>query len=101
MLYNSFTLYNLLSGHKKNLYDFRLSVIESLLPDINNIPTNFHNISKVHVIQPCPRKGKSMRRRCKVCWETEKKVKTPPYYCPDCDEQPGLCIVNCFKLYHK
>ncbi|CAG5035422.1 unnamed protein product [Parnassius apollo] len=106
MMYNSFTLSNLFSGKKLSYYEFRQSVIENLLPEAKVQKTGEVSeegviLNIVHIIQPCPRKGKSMRRRCKYCWEVNKIRKDTPFYCPNCPQQPGFCIVDCFRLYHK
>lgn len=105
IMYNSFTLSNLYSGKKLSYYEFRQSIIENLLPEkVQNLEGSSVEeivLSTVHVIQPCPRKEKSMRRRCKYCWEVNKIRKDTPFFCPNCSQQPGFCIVDCFGLYHK
>ncbi|XP_069684345.1 uncharacterized protein [Periplaneta americana] len=45
-------------------------------------------------------KGKTMRKRCKVCYENGRR-KESTFYCPDCLGQPGLCVDPCFGIYHK
>lgn len=103
MLLTSFYLYK--EGHnsnKKNLYDFRLSVIEQLLgpPPPESLP----KIRITHLPELCPKpEGENTRvkrRRCVVCWEQKKLRKDSIYYCPLCPNQPGLCLTPCFRQYH-
>ncbi|CAH2320922.1 oocyte zinc finger -like [Pelobates cultripes] len=44
-------------------------------------------------------KKRSPQKRCRVCYRKGIRTDTS-FYCPDCPSQPGLCIGNCFKIYH-
>ena len=51
-----------------------------------------------HFIEKCPGKSNSRcQRRCIVCNQRGKRRDTR-YWCPDC--QVGLCLEDCFKIYH-
>jgi len=40
------------------------------------------------------------KKRCKVC--ADKKIrKETIYYCNQCEDEPGLCLEQCFKEFHK
>lgn len=101
LLVNSFFLYNKCSSKKLTLYDFRLSVIKSIvephLPSELQMPLK----NKVHCIMKLTKDthGKTKRRRCNQCWRTLKKRVQTIFACEDCPGQPGLCI-ECFRPYH-
>lgn len=56
----------------------------------------FHYLEKI----PPTEKKKIPGKPCRVCTK-EKKRKESCYFCPVCPEKPALCILNCFKIYHK
>lgn len=98
LLLNSHYLYNTFSGKRLNLYDFRLAVIEKLLPekehtaeDKKHYPTKVEGKNK---------SGKTMRKKCKVCYQNKIRRDTV-YCCNSCPEKPGLCIDGCFEKFHK
>nr|CAH7736850.1 unnamed protein product [Callosobruchus chinensis] len=70
MLINSHYLYNKFSRKTLNLYDFRLAILESLLPP----PAKPEKQPIHHLPEYCPKdkNGKAKRRRCKYCWEVTK-----------------------------
>jgi len=103
LLLNSYYIY-VENVKKCSLYDFRLSVITELAKcQINiNVPpalpskiTNSHIPTKVAKNQ----KKNFYRKRCKVC-HSKGIRKTTIFYCSSCEGQPGLCLENCFEIYH-
>lgn len=103
MLFNSYILYNRYAAKKTSLYDFKLAVVEDLLPPLENE----ENVTKIatlksHLPKKCPKKegGRTLRRRCKHCWATKKIRKETQYICVDCPGSPGLCLEPCFFKYH-
>lgn len=102
MLNNAHFLYNNGNERKMSLYDFRLSVIESLLGPSPQSP-RVRTPSVGHLPQYCPKglNNKTKRRRCKYCWDTSKIRKDSIFYCPQCPNEPGLCLENCFRLFHE
>lgn len=102
MLLNSYYLYK--QGHFNNckgFYEFRLSVIESLVGPPPSVPVI---TEKIHLPQLCPRSEGSNRvkkRKCQACKENENARKDSIYYCPLCPNQPGLCLDPCFRMFHK
>lgn len=97
MLMNAYVLFNQYSTRKLNFYDFRLSVIESMLPPR---PTAAPQLD--HIPKYCTKddKGKAKRRRCKYCWDTRKIRRDSVYFCPACPNEPGLCLDPCFRDFH-
>lgn len=104
LLTNSYTLYNKYVK-KVPLYEFRLSVIQSLLPNDQNItgnpqkaiiPCNTHFPKKVNKNV----KKRYLYKRCKICYD--KGIhKVTMFFCPLCKNKPGLCLDNCFEEFHK
>lgn len=85
-----------------SLYDFRLSVIESLFgPNPKDPPAK--KLLVEHLPQNCPKgpNGKTKRRRCKYCWDTTKIRKDTIYFCPHYPQKPDLCLENRFRLFYE
>ena len=97
---NSHALYNKYSGSKISLYDYRLNIIKSLLPSMEeqkSAPKNLKHILSKRELPPG--KTKVQRKRCKSCSYQGKRTDTT-YVCYDCPDQPGYCL-NCCEIYHK
>ncbi|XP_046684891.1 piggyBac transposable element-derived protein 4-like [Homalodisca vitripennis] len=100
---NSFYLYNMYNSDRLSLYDFRVRVLEDLLPPkeapllITPTRNSMHRLSK-----SMKRKGngKSVTRRCRVCYQEGKRKETV-YYCAVCPDEPALCELGCFDKYHE
>lgn len=108
ILVNSHNLFNRYSGSKLNLYDFRLSVIETLIKEgleTTSVPRCI-STPKPHSGNHYPKmvernaNGKKKVRRCQECVKTQKRSETD-IYCPMCPGEPGLCVYPCFKNYHR
>jgi len=103
LLVNSYFLYNKYAK-KTTLYEFRLSVIEALLPnDLDNNNTRItKKINETHLPKKVEKndKKKYKYKRCQIC--SGKGIrKDTIYYCMECNEKPGLCLESCFEEYHK
>ena len=97
--------YYLFIKHEKKItfYDYRLSVISSLCESHNTVsklPLNPQ--TKSHLPKKLPKNNKNvyLRKRCKLCYSKGKKRVTTIFYCPQCDDQPALCLENCFEEFH-
>ncbi|KAG8273734.1 hypothetical protein J6590_014370 [Homalodisca vitripennis] len=107
MLVNAHYLYNEVrtsSGENKMpLYDFRLEVIDKLLPDVPEPPRPLKRRRVPHVPSRITEKvacGKrSKQKRCSVCYANGRK-KYVMWQCLECDGQPGLCVPHCFDQFH-
>ncbi|XP_045453770.1 piggyBac transposable element-derived protein 4-like [Melitaea cinxia] len=105
---NSYKMYNKYSGKPKmTLYDYRLSVINELLPEKNttvvagssrarNSREVLHKISKITERNS---KGFVKRKMCRMCSKAQKKRKDSMWHCEMCHDKPGLCF-ECFDEYH-
>ncbi|KAG8226314.1 hypothetical protein J437_LFUL018146, partial [Ladona fulva] len=91
MLINSFILYNRYSTKKLSLYDFRLKLISSLLPDSLMTIQSSSTLSVSHFPDFLSQviSNRRKQKRCRVCYskDVRKNVTT---YCPDCPDEPGL-----------
>lgn len=89
---------------KISYYDYRLSVINSLLSFKSNTPSPQvpilirpeHLPTKVEK----NKKNRPIRKRCRECAKEGTRTETT-YFCSQCDGQPGLCLEPCFLNYHK
>lgn len=103
LLINSYLLYRKFTKSKMTMYDFRLNIIDKLVPPKATLPTtpitkNRHNPKK----NPQGPKGKAaISRRCTWCWNQIKRRRNTSYHCPVCVGTPYLCIGDCFKNFHK
>lgn len=102
---NSFKIYNKYSGQTKmRLYDYRLSVINSLLPEKNVStpgPSRSRSAEQRHKpsrIVEKSSKGKIKRKQCRQCYKSKQR-KDSYWHCLLCTDQPGLCV-ECFDDYH-
>ncbi|CAK1578001.1 unnamed protein product [Parnassius mnemosyne] len=103
---NSYKIYNKYSGQNKlNLYDYRIRVINSLLPqkpsELLPISTaggspSQHRITK---ITDLTKKGRVQRKICRQCYKNKKRTDSP-WHCITCENKPGLCV-ECFDNYHR
>jgi len=102
LLINSYFLYNK-HVKKMKLYDYRLAVIQGLLPDSQNIPVNSNKrYSETHLPLKVQKNSKKryMYKRCKYCYSKGIRKDTI-YFCAECQDHPGLCLEGCFKDFHK
>ncbi|CAB3241853.1 unnamed protein product [Arctia plantaginis] len=111
-LSNAMYLYNKFSAtNKMNLYDFRLSILERLLPDprdVNqrNVLKVKHQLTKIEKTRVRQKKvGRVMkettemaRKECKGCKAQKRRVQTI-YECKQCEGSPGFCT-QCFCQAH-
>ncbi|KAL4084754.1 hypothetical protein QTP88_027665 [Uroleucon formosanum] len=101
LLMNSFYLYNQYHvGPKLSLYDYRLSVLGELLPKHpkpRNVSSNAFHIPKT---LGDGKNGRTIRKRCQLCY-SKKLRKDTSYFCPECPNQPSLCLEPCFKNFHQ
>ncbi|CAG5055693.1 unnamed protein product [Parnassius apollo] len=91
--------------NKLNLYDYRIRVISSLLPQKPSEPlpistaggsSSQHWIAK---ITDLTKKGRVQRKICRQCYKNKKRTDSP-WHCIKCENKPGLCI-ECFDNYHR
>lgn len=103
VMINSCVLYNKYSGKQMTLYQFRLSVIKSLVGD-SNIPPFDENedgeIPKHHLkVSDIGKSGKVLRRQCRSCSGKGRRRDTM-FVCTVCEGSPGYCM-DCAIITHK
>ncbi|KAF0694469.1 piggyBac transposable element-derived protein 4-like, partial [Aphis craccivora] len=104
-LLNSFLLY-CKNVKKISYYDFRISVINSLISsnkdtisDTIRLPCSLLPQRHLPIKVDKNRKNRYIRKRCRICVTKGKRTETI-YYCNKCEDQPGLCLELCFEEYH-
>lgn len=101
LMLNSFLLFKKFTKSKMSLYDFRLSIIESLVPD-KPLHAPVSDKEKKHTPQKNPpgKNGRVLSRRCVWCYQHGQKRKETTFHCPGCKNNPYLCVGKCFAEYH-
>lgn len=93
---------------KMSLYDFRLSILEELLPVAEHPRRNPQMPTPQfvqHVIAHTDGHSESRptdkkRKKCRVCYPKGLDKKTI-FVCSTCPDKPGLCAVPCFGIFHQ
>lgn len=99
LLVNAYLLYKKKTNNKMSLYDFRINIIENLVPEKpQTLPTKNKNHTPLK--NPVGNNGRVISRRCTVCYNTGKIRKETTFHCGGCENQPYLCIGQCFETYH-
>lgn len=106
-LLNSYLLckkYAINNGNPRmTFYDFRLSVLENLLPKIEEPRAALPLGGTSHTLTKLGLKGNTNRTKTKNCRSCSKRFirKMTRFVCEGCDGSPGLCPGACFDNYHK
>ena len=107
-MYNSFVCYQKSPQNQPTTYlKYYEDIVDALIYQQGPAPGSIRSdcVSRLHE-QHLPYKippTESRRRRqkkCRVCSSNGVRRDTS-YHCPDCPSQPGLCIGDCFKIYHR
>ncbi|XP_043524705.1 piggyBac transposable element-derived protein 4-like [Frieseomelitta varia] len=111
-VYNTFILYNCVTGRNLSFSKFHLYLIKQILrkyssgrthtckskgKSIDNEP---FRLTQMHFPSPYVNNAairKNARRKCIVCRKHDRRSETH-YECKKCDV--GLCIYPCFEMYH-
>lgn len=109
-LMNALQLYNkhLTDRSKMSMYEFRLSILEALLPMPEHPRRNPYTPlprSVQHVIaytdgHSASRPTDKKRKKCRVCYAKGSDKKSI-FVCSTCPDKPGLCAVPCFGIFHQ
>uniref|UniRef100_A0A8C5Q2Y3 PiggyBac transposable element-derived protein domain-containing protein n=1 Tax=Leptobrachium leishanense TaxID=445787 RepID=A0A8C5Q2Y3_9ANUR len=103
---NAFILYQATHARRITFLKFQESVIESLLCPEENAPI-VEEVEDVIRLRdrhfpgyiPPTEKRVTPCKRCRVCARQGRR-KESRLHCPDCPSKPGLCVPDCFKIYH-
>lgn len=106
MMCNAFYFHNMHAAEKADrmsLYDFRLKVIEELLPPIVPAIMRTPGRNALHISELNEDRDNKGGRKRKLCRECNKggKRKQTTYVCNVCPDKPGLCPGNCFESFHR
>ena len=101
---NALTVYKIATSKNISIRIFRQLLIAKLLGLFEN--TKILVFDGVGIISSF---GRSIRRACELCYankrrrmnrtKVQKNLKNTTTYCPNCPDQPQLCI-RCFKVLH-
>uniref|UniRef100_A0A1B6F9R2 PiggyBac transposable element-derived protein domain-containing protein n=1 Tax=Cuerna arida TaxID=1464854 RepID=A0A1B6F9R2_9HEMI len=109
LLLNSHTLHNIYTvgaaeRNKWTFYDFRLAVLENLLPKpVDPLPIMPLRGTPHTLTMNGPRPDNPNRihqKDCRIC-RVNKIRKKSKYVCKACPGEPGLCPGKCFDTFHK
>ncbi|GFN76268.1 PiggyBac transposase uribo2 [Plakobranchus ocellatus] len=101
---NGWTLYKHRGG-KNDFLKFTRNIVANLILRNGVIPTleneNLTRLTGLHFMYEIPPTAGKLRpqKRCKVCYK-ERTRRDTRFYCPSWPSEPGLCLGQCFKLYH-
>nr|XP_012143764.1 PREDICTED: piggyBac transposable element-derived protein 3-like [Megachile rotundata] len=103
LVINSFNLYKTYSPtiKKLNFHDYRLEILKNLIENSGGSRTTIPKTND-HLPEILPRNKhrKVNRKICRQCYK-EGKYRRSNYFCPTCVGNPGLCLGECFKQYHR
>ncbi|XP_046404681.1 piggyBac transposable element-derived protein 4-like [Ischnura elegans] len=110
MLINAWCIHKKLDNQKKlSILQFRENIITALLAQPTIAATPTASKKKEHFLKKYERATRVIQKRCKECYNSiskkdgreaaMKKTKKVVTYCPDCKNQPALCL-ECFKKIH-
>lgn len=91
-------------GKKWNFYDFRLSVLEAMLPKpVDPLPIvplrgTPHTLTLLGPRRDDP--TRTHQKDCRVCRKNKLRKKSK-FVCKACPGEPGLCPGKCFDTYHQ
>lgn len=104
LVMNSYFLYKKFEQPRVSLYDYRLQILEYLLPEkITKNPVEKRRTPSNHVPEKNLQTGekkKHAHRRCTYCHKNKIRRETV-YHCPACPGKPALCFEPCFAQHHK
>ncbi|XP_046666725.1 piggyBac transposable element-derived protein 4-like [Homalodisca vitripennis] len=102
IMVNAHKLYNVANDtNTMQLYDFRLQVIDALLPPKHQAPPVRPPLNPLHVLSKTTalyKKGRLLGKRCRQCLKEGRRKETV-YMCAQCPGEPPLCALGCYK-YH-
>ena len=106
---NALTAYKITTRKNINIRIFKQLLVAKLLGLSENIKYSCLRRSRHNIAVRKNDSGRSIRRACKLCYankrrrmgrtKAQKNLKKTTTYCPNCPDQPQLCI-ECFKVLH-
>ena len=106
---NTLTAYKIATRKNINIRIFRQLLVAKLLGLSENTKNPCLRWNQCNIAVRKNDSGRSIRRACKLCYankrhrmdrtKAQKNLKKTTTYCPNCPDQPQLCI-ECFKVLH-
>ena len=106
---NALTVYKIATRKNINIRIFRQLLVAKLLGLSENTKNPCLRRSQCNIAVRKNDSGRSIRRACKLCCankrrrmdrtKAQKNLKKTTTYCPNCPDQPQLCI-ECLKVLH-
>ena len=106
---NALTVYKIATRKNINIRIFRQLLVAKLLGLTENTKNPCLRRSRHNTAVRKNYSGRSIRRACKLCYankrrrmdrtKAQKNLKKTATYCPNCPDQPQLCV-ECFKVLH-
>ncbi|XP_050476748.1 uncharacterized protein LOC126866831 [Bombus huntii] len=106
---NASTVYKIATRKNINIRIFRQLLVAKLLGLSENTKSPCLRRSRHNIAVRKNDSGRSIRRACKLCYankrrrmdrtKAQRNLKKTTTYCPNCPDQPQLCI-ECFKVLH-
>ena len=106
-------------GGKNDFLQFVHEIVESLVENSPQLQDNARSARKndnlvrltgrhfpaQSLYEGQAKKKKHNPKQCRVCYAKGKRTEAghiirSNYFCEDCPEKPGLCIAECFRIYH-
>ncbi|XP_053323867.1 piggyBac transposable element-derived protein 4-like [Spea bombifrons] len=104
-MYNTYVLYKkCATGKIYNFLELQLKILRDILFEQANPNVQDENVLRLtgrHFPSTIPTTGAKQKpqKRCRVCYKKGIR-KDSRYHCPSCPSLPGLCINECFMIYH-
>ena len=106
---NALTVYKIATRKNINIRIFRQLLVAKLLGLSENTKNLCLRRNQYNIAVRKNDSGRSVRRACKLCYankrrrmdrtKAQKNLKKITTYCPNCPDQPQVCI-ECFKVLH-
>ena len=106
-------------GGQNDFLQFVHEIVESLVENSPQLKDNTRNVRRndnlvrltgrhfpaQSLYEGQATKKKHKPKQCRVCYAKGKRTEAghiirSNYFCEDCPEKPGLCIAECFRIYH-
>ena len=103
MIHNAHILYCHATSTKVKSLPFREKFVKCFLRE--KLPNSAERPRDTgptqHYLETLPPTEKKERptKACRICTKNKLRRETR-YFCPVCEDQPPLCVVDCFKIHH-
>lgn len=101
-IHNAHKIFQRATSSKIKLIKFREAFVDALIGEEIQPVSKKIRLQELHYLQSIPPTEKKQHptKPCRICTKAKKRRETR-YFCPICQEEPALCVEDCFKNYHK